>query len=124
MAFPIPFYNPLIPFVVYSLEIKQDMDLHQYIPGVFPKLPKAALEIGQHSTHHYGRLEPYSIGIKLDQPTTPERVKNFYRTTRIGRLIPDELINSLKLDEQLNGFEFDNATHRNTLKLWDKYQKE
>lgn len=124
MAFPIPFYNPLVPFLVYSYEIKQDMELHQYIPGIFPKMPKRAVEIGQHSTHHYGRLEPYSIAIKLDQAMIPEKMKAFYRTSRIGKLFPDELMNSLKLDEQLNGFEWDNATHRNTLKLWDKYQKE
>lgn len=123
MAFPIPFYHPFIPFLVYSYEVKQDMELHQYIPGIFPKMPKKAIEIGQHSTHHYGRLEPYSIAIKVDQPHIPEAMKRFYQSPRVRQLFPDELLNSLKLDEELNGFQWDNPTHRLTLSLWDKYQK-
>lgn len=122
LAFPIPFYNPIIPFLLYSYEIKQDMDLHQYIPGIYPKMPKAAVAIGQHSTHHYGRLEPYSIAIKLDQPDVPEAQKAFYGSPKVRALFPDELMNSLKLDEELNGFKWDNPTHKNTLDLWDKYQ--
>ena len=124
MAFPIPFYNPFVPFLIYSYEIKQDMDLHQYIPGIYPELPKKVVEIGQHSTHHYGRLEPYTIAIKVDQPHVPEAMKNFYKSPKVAPLFPDELMNSLKLDEELNGFQWDNPTHKNTLTLWDKYSME
>ncbi len=123
LAFPIPFYNPIIPFLVYSYEIKQDIDLHQYIPGIYPRMPKRALEIGQHVVHHYGRLEPYSIAIKLDQPFVPEKQKAFYASPKIRILFPDELMNSAKLDEALDDFEWDNPTHKNALSLWDKYQQ-
>jgi hypothetical protein len=116
LGFPIPFYNPLVALLVYTVEIKQDMAIHQYIPGIFPQLPKKALEIGQHSTHHYGRLEPYTIGMKLDQPGISEEYKNSFR------MYPDELMNSIKLDEELTGFQWDNPTHRSSLALWDKYQ--
>lgn len=123
LAFPIPFYNPLIPFLVYTYEIKQDIDLHQYIPGIYPKMPKRAMEIGQHVVHHYGQLEPYSIGIKLNLPTVSEQSKTFYLTRKARQLFPDELMNSIRLDEELDDFQWDNPTHKNTLKLWDKYQQ-
>jgi hypothetical protein len=117
IGFPVPFYNPVISAMAYTFEIKNDIDLHQYIPGIFPNMRKRTLEIGQHSTHHYGRLEPYGFGLKLDQPRFSEAYKrNFAR-------IPDELMNSLRLDEELTGFQWDNATHQNTLRLWEKYQK-
>src|SRR5204863_4108872 len=38
MGSPIPYYNPAIAFAVYCVDIRQDMEGHQYIPGVFPKL--------------------------------------------------------------------------------------
>jgi hypothetical protein len=116
IAFPVPFYNPVISSLAYTFEIKNDIELHQYIPGVFPRLSRRTLEIGQHSTHHYGRLEPYSFGLKLDQPGFSEEYKKTYA------LFPDELMNSLKLDEELTGFQWDNPTHQSTLRLWDKYQ--
>jgi hypothetical protein len=117
IGFPIPFYNPIIALLVYSVEIRQDMALHQYIPGIFPKMPKQAVEIGQHSTHHYGRLEPYTIALKLDQPGVSEEYKKNFS------VYPDELMNSIRLDEELTDFEWDNPTHQATLALWDKYQK-
>lgn len=113
---PVAFYNPLVAFGVFTFDVKTDIDLHQYIPGVFPYLPRRALEVGQHSTHHYGRLEPYSLALRVDRPD----VEPSYRQ-RLQK-IPDELRNSLKLDEELTGFEWDNPTHRVTLGLWDKYQ--
>jgi hypothetical protein len=121
MAFPIAFYNPVVPFLLYSYEIKQDMDMHQYIPGIYPELPKQTVEIGQHSTHHYGRLEPYSIGIKVDAPGVSESLKALYKSPKVARFLPNELMNSLELDEALNGFQWDNPTHKNTLSLWDRY---
>ena len=114
---PVAFYNPLISFMVYMFDVKTDIELHQYIPGLFPRLPRRVLEVGQHSTHHYGRLEPYSLGLKLDQPRLPEDYKKQFAR------VPAELMNSLELDEELNGFQWDNPTHQNTLSLWDKYQK-
>jgi hypothetical protein len=38
--------------------------------------------------------------------------------------LPDELSNSIKLDEELTGFRWDNPTYRKTLSLYDKYQRE
>lgn len=113
---PVAFYNPLVSFFVFTFDVKTDIELHQYVPGVFPYLPRKALEVGQHSTHHYGRLEPYSLALKVDRPD----VSDEYRK-RLQR-IPDELRNSLNLDEELTGFQWDNPTHRLTLGLWDKYQ--
>src|SRR2546422_3633317 len=89
---PVAFYNPLISFMVYMFDVKTDIELHQYIPGLFPRLPRRVLEVGQHSTHHYGRLEPYSLGLKLDQPRLPEDYKKQFAR------VPAELMNSLELD--------------------------
>jgi hypothetical protein len=114
---PVAFYNPIMAFLVYMFDVKTDIELHQYIPGVFPRLPRRVLEVGQHSTHHYGRLEPYSFGLKLDQPSIPEAFK------RRMKWAPDELMNSLELDEELTGFQWENATHANTLDLWDRYHQ-
>src|SRR5262249_9318867 len=49
---PDPFYNPVVSFLVYMYEVANDMYTHQYIPGVFPRLPRKFIEIAQHSTHH------------------------------------------------------------------------
>jgi hypothetical protein len=114
---PVTFYNPIVACVVFTFDVKTDIELHQYIPGVFPYLPKMALEIGQHSTHHFGKLEPYSLGLKLDQPVLQNRYKKAFAK------VPDEIMNSLRLDEELTDFEWDNPTHRSTLVLWEKYQK-
>jgi hypothetical protein len=116
---PVPFYNPVIAFLVYTAEIQKDIEAHQYIPGVFPRLPRATMEVSQHSTHHYGPIEPYSFGVKLDQSGVSEEYKRSF--SRL--LIPDELVNSAKLDEELTGFKWDNPTYRRTLSLYDKYQK-
>ena len=117
IGMPVAFYNPLISFLAYTFDIKNDIDLHQYIPGIFPRLPKQMMEIGQHSTHHYGPLEPYSLGIKLDQPTVSEEFKKGFER------LPDEIMNSIRLDEELTGFKWDNPTYRRTLSLYEKYHE-
>jgi hypothetical protein len=117
LGFPVPFYNPIIASAVYTLDIKTDIETHQYIPGVFPRLPRKTMEMTQHATHHYGPLEPYSLGIKLDQPRFSEEFKKSYRR------IPDEIMNSIRLDEALTGFKWDNPTYRRILNLYDKYHK-
>ena len=115
---PAPFYNPIISFIVYMTEIKSDIDVHQYIPGVFPRMPRRWMETAQHSTHHYGMLSPYSMGTKLDQSGVAENnKKKFYIR------YPDELTNSIRLDEELTGFKWDNPIQQRTLSLYDKYQK-
>jgi hypothetical protein len=113
---PVPFYNPLMSFLAHTIEVQKDIDAHQYIPGVFPKLPRKLVETSQHSTHHYGPIEPYGFGIKVDQPHDPERYKNIFKG------LPDELRNSAKLDEELNGFQWENPTYRRTLALYERYQ--
>jgi len=114
---PITFYNPVISFMIYTVEVKSDIERHQYIPGVFPRLPRRYMEIFQHSTHHYGLLAPYSIGAKLDQPSVAEDYKKGFAW------LPDEIRNSVKLDEELTGFQWDNPTQQRILSLYDKYQK-
>jgi hypothetical protein len=115
---PIPFFNPIVSFLIYMFEVGNDVRTHQYIPGVFPRLSRQYMEIAQHSTHHFGKLAPYSFALNVDQPSVPESIKK--STTR--RLGP-ELASSIKLDEELIGFQWDNSTYHNTLSLYDKYQK-
>jgi len=125
MGFPETFYNPVIAFLTYTYEITLDIKDHQYIPGVFPRLSRREMEGYQHSTHHYGPLEPYSLGAReLDdeaaQRTADGKVSAELKKT--PKWIPEEFRNSIKLDEELTGFQWDNATYRKTLSLWDKYQ--
>ena len=117
IAKPNTFYNPLIAFLIYTNDIKTDIELHQYIPGIFPRYERKMLEIVQHSTHHYGPLAPYGLGLKLDQPGVSEDIKKKFRW------LPDEFTNSIKLDEELTDFKWDNPTFRRTLDLYDKYHK-
>jgi hypothetical protein len=116
LAYPTPFFNPVVAFLLNTFEVKRDMDFHQYIPGIFPKVRREFRQVGQHSTHHFGKLEPYSFGIKLDQPAVPEKFKAMF-----GRL-PDEFVNGIRLDEQLNGFEWDNPRRRWYVELCKKYE--
>lgn len=113
----IPFYHPLLSSLVYTFEIKSDMELHQYIPGIYPRLPRKQMEVAQHSTHHYGPLEPYSLASSVDRSDSAEFRKSM-------EWVPDELRNSIRLDEELTQFRWDNPIHRKTLSLWDKYQDE
>jgi hypothetical protein len=116
LGYPTPFYNPVTAFVAYSLEIQRDIDFHQYIPGIFPRLGKEFREVGQHSTHHFGRLEPYGFAIKLDQPGFSARFRQVFTK------FPDEFSNSIRLDEQLTQFEWDNPRHRWYLEISKKYE--
>jgi len=114
---PIQFFNPIITFLLYTTDIQRDIALHQYIPGVFPKSTKEFHKIHQHSIHHFGKLKPYGFGINLNQPDIPEKIiKQF-------KIVPESLRHSSKLDEELNGFEWDNQKHKWFLELFDKYQK-
>ena len=115
---PASFYNPVISFMVYTMEIKSDIDVHQYIPGVFPRMPRKWMEIAQHSTHHYGMLAPYSMGMKLDRSGVAEDNKK-----RLYSRYPDELANSIRLDEELTGFQWDNPIQQRIISLYDRYQK-
>ena len=115
LAFPIPFYNPFMAAFFYTADVKVDMDLHQYIPGVFPKLTREFYGVIQHSLHHFGRVEPYGFAINLDQPIS-DAIKK--RT----KALPDELKYSIRLDQQLTGYEWDNPRFRWFLELVDKYQ--
>lgn len=117
IASPVAFYNPVIAFLIYMFDVKSDIDMHQYIPGIYPKLPRRVLEVFQHSTHHYGRLDPYGVSMKLDQPGVSEAYKKQFA------LFPDEMTNSFKLDEELTHIPWDNPTHQSILSLWDKYQQ-
>jgi len=115
MGGPGLFYNPLVDFLVHTFDVKIDIDGHQYIPGVYPHVPKSIQLINQHSSHHFGMLEPYGLALKLDQPDVPEEL------LKRARMFSDEQQNSVRLDEQLNGFEWDNPRYRHYLALYDKY---
>ena len=115
IAFPTFFLNPIATFAFLTLMVQQDIATHQYIPGVFPRLQRKYLEKAQHSTHHMGRLEPYSFGLKMDRRGDSEASRK--------ESIPYSLLNSIELDEQLTGFEWDSESHRKYLHLFDKYSK-
>jgi hypothetical protein len=115
---PVTFYNPLAAFLFMSYEVYNDMMTHQYIPGVYPRLPKWFLAIAQHATHHFGQLAPYSFAMKTDQPGMAGNV----RASGL-RYLPDELNNSIALDEALTGYQWDNPTYRHTLDLYERYNK-
>ncbi|QYF93478.1 hypothetical protein KY495_22905 [Massilia sp. PAMC28688] len=106
VGYPTPFYNPLVACFAYTVEVKRDIDFHQFIPGIFPTLPLEFRRVGQHSTHHFGHLEPYGFAIKIDQPgLSPEFLSVF-------QSFPEEFSNSAALDEELTGFKWDNPRHR------------
>ena len=116
---PMPLYGPITAFLLYSMEVLTDMHSHQYIPGIFPEMPRKFHEQAQHSTHHYGRLEPYGVGLKVDQAGgLGGRSRKL-----LGYLYPDELRTSYLLDTQLTDFQWDNPRHKRFLELFDKYQK-
>jgi hypothetical protein len=115
-ASPVAFYEPVVAFLIYMFDVKSDIEMHQYIPGIYPRLSRRMLEVFQHSTHHYGRLEPYGLAMKVDQPGIPDGYRK-----RFARF-PDSMKNSFRLDEELSGLRWDNTTHRRTLALWDRYQ--
>ncbi|GFE86019.1 hypothetical protein [Steroidobacter agaridevorans] len=109
------FYNPLLLFVFYSIDVKSDIDGHQFIPGVYPRIPKEFQDINQHSTHHYGNLTPYGVGMNLDQPQLSEELRRKYR------FLPQEMQHAIKLDEQLDGFKWDTPRYRRFVELYTKY---
>jgi hypothetical protein len=117
VGFPITYYNPLLAFLLFTFVVRADIGGHQYIPGLYPRATKGSANTIQHSTHHYGKLEPYGFAMKLDQPGTSEKAKAAMRG------FPVEMTNAIELDEQLNGFEWDNATHRWYLGLFDDDEK-
>lgn len=114
-AFPVAFYNPIVAFLITTIDVKKDVEMHQYIPGIYPKIAMGMMESLQHSTHHYGSIEPYGVGVKIDRPGVSEAFKKAFAR------IPEGLKNSGKLDEELNGFKWDNPTHRLILTLFRKY---
>ena len=115
IAFPTPFLNPLIAALYYTIEVKSDIDLHQYIPGVFPKLSREIFQIAQHSVHHFGRVEPYGFAVNLDQPHLSEQVRKQFK------MFPEGLKQSIALDQRLNDYQWDNARYRWFMALVDRY---
>jgi hypothetical protein len=115
MGGPGIFYSPVVLFLIHTFDVKMDIDGHQFIPGVYPYVPKSIQVINQHSTHHYGKLEPYSLGLKLDQEGVPEDI------LRKAKFFTKEQQNSVQLDEQLTGFKWDNPRYQQFLKLYDEY---
>lgn len=103
---PTTFYNPIMACLAYSVEVRNDIAFHQFIPGIYPTLPYEFRQVGQHSTHHYGHLEPYGFAVKLDQPI--EWSQGFLS---LFRGFPEEFKNSATLEEELTGFKWSNSRH-------------
>ena len=112
---PTAFYNPLLAFLLHSVEVQQDIEKHQFIPGVYPRLPRSFHESAQHSVHHYGSLEPYSIGLREEAPAEAEE--------GLFTLFPRALTNSIEVDERLNGYRWDNPKYRRFMDLYDRYEQ-
>jgi hypothetical protein len=110
IGWPHPFFHPLTAFWLHLREIKFDIDMHQYIPGIFPKMSEGGIDKLQHSTHHYGPLEPYGFAFRLG--TVSENPAYSW--------VPDEMRNAIRLDEQM-GFKWDNPTFRRTKMLYERY---
>lgn len=115
MGYITPFFNPVLAFTMYTLEIKHDIDFHQYIPGVYPRLSRQLHEINQHSMHHMGSLEPLGIGLNFDQPHVTDAFKK-------SSHLPPAIMNSYRLDERLTGFRWHTNRYQRYLDLVDKYQ--
>lgn len=116
MGYPTMFFDPVMAAFFYTVDVKIDIDSHQFIPGIYPRIPREFYEVTQHSTHHFGRIEPYGFAINLGLPETTEETKKMFR------ILPDELKYSIRQDEQMTGYEWDNKRHRWFLDLVDKYQ--
>ena len=111
---PTAFLNPIATALFFTFEVKLDMHSHQYIPGIYPKPSKEDALLGHHALHHYGRLQPYGLGIDIDQATSDEYKKKLRR-------LPDEYKYSIRLEQQLTDYEWDNAKYRWYLDLMDRY---
>lgn len=116
IGYPTTFYDPLTAFLAYTMEVKRDIDFHQFVPGIFPTLSIEFRKVCQHSTHHFGQLEPYGFAIKLDQPgLSPEFLAKFKR-------MPEEFSHSARLDEELTGFKWDNPRHEWLVRISEEYE--
>lgn len=109
------FYSPLLLFALYSIDVKSDIDGHQFIPGVYPRIPREFQDINQHSTHHYGQMTPYGVGMNLDQTELSDEILKKYR------FLPKEMQHSIKLDEQLNGFKWHTPRYRRFVELYERH---
>ncbi|AUX42118.1 uncharacterized protein SOCE26_035450 [Sorangium cellulosum] len=118
---PTHLFNPILAAVLLTALLKSDIDSHQYIPGIFPSMSKAFHEVSQHSTHHYGFLEPYGFATKLNQPDLSEAGQEIAK--KFKRALPVEVYDSVAVDEQLNGFKWSNSAHRRFMELVSRYQK-
>jgi hypothetical protein len=124
LGHPTPYYDPIVAFLLYTIEVQSDIKNHQYIPGIFPEVQRWFHEVCQHSTHHFARLEPYSVALRSDTkpkvaapaPGAPQKKGGF-------EIFPESILNSVQLDEQLTGFVWDSPRYRQYLALFDKYQK-
>lgn len=113
---PAPFYHPLTAVMVYTFEVQGDIEAHQYIPGMYPKANMAYQKLTQHSMHHMGQLEPFGFGLNIDQPDADPAFKTKFK------ILPDEIKNSIKLDEELTGYRWDNSRFKKHLELIAKYE--
>ncbi len=115
LGYVTPFFEPVMAAALYTFEIKRDIELQQYIPGIYPEMPRVLQEVTQHSMHHMGQLEPYGIGLKFDQPQIPDNLRK-------GTRLPPEILDSIRLDEELTGYKWDTPRYRRYLALVDKYR--
>ncbi len=116
MGPPLAYYNPIFAGLMYTMDVKGDIDLHQFIPGMFPGVDHEFFKTHQHSMHHFGQLAPYGFGLNFEQEGIAEELRTKFK------MLPAETLNTFHLDEQLNGFKWDNKPFRNILDLFEKYK--
>ncbi|MFT4924756.1 MAG: hypothetical protein ACI8WB_000840 [Phenylobacterium sp.] len=113
---PLTFFNPLMAVIGYSAEVQGDIEGHQFIPGIYPKSNLEFQKMNQHSMHHFGLIFPLSIALKTDQPDFDISFNPQVK------YLPDSMQNSVRIDEQLNNFKWDNARYKHYLSLVVKYE--
>lgn len=116
VGFPSPFYNPIVTFMLYSVDVIGNIDAHQFIPGIFPKTSMEFQKLTHHSLHHFNQVEPYSFGLNIDQPNISDESLIMFK------FLPDELKNAIKLDEKLTGYTWHTPKYERYLNLVEKYQ--
>lgn len=116
MGFVASYFHPIAAGIAFTDILHDDIKMHQFIPGVFPKINKEIEKVYQHSTHHYGHLEPYGLAIRVDQPGVSEKIKKLFK------IVPKQVRTSADLDTRLNGFEWDTPRYRWYMSAIDKYQ--
>lgn len=116
VAYTTAYFNPIFAFLAYTMDIYADIVAHQYIPGVYPG---SVTPPTHHGVHHFMQLLPLSSGTNSED-RLPDL--GFIKSADAPIKMPEALINSIQLDEQLSNYKQDNPRFRWYVELIRKYQ--